>query len=196
TAADCDRQTLRLETTAATRAARQRHHVLLELLANRLGRRLFVASHDVREHALPWLAVRARRAARTVRELDLALARAVQDAVARLLRQLAPRRVRVEVVVLRESGNHRLAQVARRLAPRQDHTLEDRDDRVTDHEIRTHLATRAEAAAAVARTVRRVERELSRLELGHARAAVHAGVAFAEEMAFGLRGSGAPGLRG
>src|SRR5690606_6465642 len=158
------------------------HHEFLELITHRVGRRLLIATHHVREHALPRLAVCARSAARTVGELHLAPTGAVHDTAAYLLRQLAPRRVRIELIVLGQAGDDGLAQMPGRFTPRQDDTLEQRDDRIPNDECGADLATRAETAASVARAVGRVERELSRLQLGHARAAVNARVALAEQV--------------
>src|SRR5437879_8141880 len=54
-----DGEALRLETPAAACGARLLHHVLLELLAHRVRRRLAVALLDVIEHALPCRILRA-----------------------------------------------------------------------------------------------------------------------------------------
>src|SRR5690606_9981681 len=180
---DRDRQRVRTQASAPARRAREDRHELGELLAHRVRGRLLVPTLYVREHALPRLGVVALLAAGTEREPDRLARRTVQDRVPDRVGQLAPRRVRLEAVVLRQTRQDRMAQMARRLAPRQDHALRDRNDRIADHEVRVHLPARAETAARFARAVRRVERELARLQLRQARAAVRAGGTLAEEMA-------------
>src|SRR5690606_4388717 len=150
---------------AAARTAWQRRHVRLELFADGRGRGLLVAPFDVREHAFPRLLVGAGRAARAERELDGLAMGAVQDRLAHVFGQLAPWLVRREAVVPREPGDDRAPQVTGGLAPGQDHALEQRDYRVADHELGADLLARAQPAARLARAVRRVERELARLEL-------------------------------
>src|SRR5690606_20169684 len=76
----------------------------------------------------------------------------------------------------------RAAQVSGRLAPGEDHTLEERDDRVANDEFGADLATRPESAAGGAGAEGRVERELPGLELRHAGPAMNAGVTLAEEV--------------
>ena len=52
---------------------------------------------------------------------------AVENRVAHALRQIAPRRVEVELELTRQRRQHDLAQIPARLAPRQHHALENRD---------------------------------------------------------------------
>ena len=89
----------------------------------------------------------------------------MEERLARGITVLAPRCGQVELECLRESRQDDFAEIPARLAPRQDHTLEDRDAGVTEHEIGIDLAPSADAVALGARTERRVEGELPRLEL-------------------------------
>ena len=94
----------------------------------------------------------------------------------------APRRVEIELELLGERRENRLAQMSARLAPRENHALENRDARVAEDELFGDFVLHAEAAAARARAEGRVERELPRLELGEREPARRAAVALGEEL--------------
>src|SRR4029078_4738416 len=94
------------------------------------------------------------------------LRRPVEDRIAHRLWQLAPRRVEIELDVTRERREHDLPQISARLSPGENHTLENRDARIAEDELFAHLPPRAESTAFRTGAERRVEREMSRLELG------------------------------
>ena len=95
--------------------------------------------------------------------------------------QRLPRRVQIELECAGQTRQDDLAHVAARLAPRQDHPFQDRQARVAQHQVGAHLASGAESRAVGARTERRIERELPRLELGQRQAARGAGIALGKE---------------
>src|SRR6185312_17149254 len=106
-------------------------------------RRFAIAALHEREHAFPRALVFAVEALGVETERRLAPRGAVQNHLAHLRRQIAPRRVEIEFVLFGEGGEHRLAQMARRLAPRKNDALEDRDARIAEDELFGHLAARA-----------------------------------------------------
>ena len=84
--------------------------------------------------------------------------------------------------MLRQPRQNDLAQVAVGFAPRENHAFEDRDARITEDQLFTHAARGAEPTAHLARAERRIEREVSGLELGHADAAGGTAVALREHL--------------
>ena len=106
---------------------------------------------------------------------------AVEEAVAHPLRQVVPRRIQIELELLGEPRQDDASQIPVGFSPRQDDALENRQARVAEDELFAHLVPRAEAAARGARAERRVEREVSRLELRHRDAARRAPVALREQ---------------
>src|SRR3954464_9545317 len=96
--------------------------------------------------------------------------------------QLSPRRIEIESELLGESGQNHLLQIAIRLSPREDDTLEDADARIAENELLAHFATRAESTTRRTGAERRVEREVARLELRKRDAAFGAAVSFREEV--------------
>src|SRR5690606_11386666 len=101
-------------------------------------RGLAVAALHVGEDALP-LGIAILR--------DLLLLGAVEQRIAHLRWQLSPRGVELELELLGEAREDHAAQVAVRLAPREHHTLEDRDARITEDEVGRDFAARAESGA-------------------------------------------------
>ena len=85
----------------------------------------------------------------------------------------------------RPARRYRPPQVPRRVTPRQNHALENGHARIGSQEVRVDLLPSPEAAALLARTVGRVEGELTRLQLGEAGAAVVTGVVLAEHVGHG-----------
>src|SRR6185437_6203189 len=130
-----------------------------------------VAPLHVRENAFPL--PRQFRLAAFLRE-------AVQQHFPHALGQFSPRRVELELELLGERGEDHTAEVSVGLAPREHDALEDGDSRIAKYELRARRPARAEAAARRARPERRVEREVSGLELRHREAAVRAAVLLAE----------------
>ena len=99
-----------------------------------------------------------------VLHVDL-LVRAVQDDVADLLRELLPRGLRREAVRVRDGVQDPVPVLDPAARPRRERALGDRQVGVGDDERGVDLEADAEAVAGLARAVRRVEREVPRLEL-------------------------------
>ena len=175
------REALGAQPSPAARGARLFHHVFLELLAHAVGRGLTIAPLDVSEDAFP------RRLVFAVPPLAVVLIREgaarcpLQDHLAHRGGEVLPGRSEVELEGARERRQDHLAEIAARLAPRQDHAFEDREARVAQNEIGVDLAARAEPGTRRAGAERRVERELPRLELRKREAARGAGVALGED---------------
>ena len=172
--ADRDREAGRLETGAVALLARALAHVLLDLLADEVGFGLGVAPPQVGEDAVELgLVVPPAPLVVAVAHVD-AVGRALEEQVALLGRQLAPRGVGVDVVTL-DDGLEGLLHPARRQAERQQGALADGERVVGHHEIGVDLLRGAEPVAGGAGAVGVVEREDARLDLGHGDAAVQAG---------------------
>src|SRR3954464_8823827 len=92
--------------------------------------------------------------------------------------QLPPRRIEIESELLGESGQNHLLQIAIRLPPREDDTLEDADARIAENDLLAPFSTRAESTTRRTGAERRVEREVARLELRKRDAAFGAAVSF------------------
>src|SRR5579883_1566766 len=93
-----------------------------------------------------------------VTEFDLLLARAEQDRFARRLRQFAPRRFHVELVVLGQRLNH-LEEMRIAPVPAAHRALAETALRMRDHARRVEKLRHAEAIAGRAGALRRIERE-------------------------------------
>ena len=113
-----------------------------------------------------------------VRELDLVAARAVHDRLAHLGRNLLPRRIEAELVVLRERVEHRLQIV--HVGPRRDRAIGDAQVLVLHDQLRIEVHDRSDARAFRAGAVRAVEREHSRRDFRIRNSAIDAGKALAE----------------
>ncbi len=144
-------------------------HVLLDplLLQRRLG--LAIPALEARDDALERRQVAARAAAPVawpVGDVDLLIARAPQEQVALVAREIAPRDVDVDLVAV-DDPVHELVEEARACeVPGCQGSLGDRQRRVGHDELGIDLELRAESGAARARTVRRVEAEHARRHLG------------------------------
>ncbi len=182
---DGDGERFRAQPPTAARAARSLDHVCLELGAYRIGRRIGVAAFDVGDHALPRALVLAAELPRLHPDGGALAAGSVEDDVAHLRRELAPRRVEVELELLRQRGEDGSAQMSGWLAPRQDHAFQDRDPAIAEDEILAHFHSRSEAAALLTGAERRVERELARLELRKRGTTFRAAVALGKDLAGG-----------
>ena len=117
-----------LETASVALAARHLDHELLQLHAYRVGFGLVVPTLDVARAHLP---TRPRRSS----SVALAALVAVEHRVAHRLREVAPRRVEVELELTRQRRQHDLPQISARLAPRENHALENRDARIAEDEL-------------------------------------------------------------
>ena len=164
----CDqhRQALGLEPLAAAGLARLLDHELLERRPHRVAG-WTLGSAARRSGARPPSRSRTRLRPRAPSVWNLKRPGAPwSSACCAAALMLAPGRVEVELERLGERREHDLAQVAGRLAPGQDHALEDRDAGIAEHQLGVHLAPGADAVAVGAGAERRVEGELARLELG------------------------------
>src|SRR5690606_22319525 len=117
------RQGLGTQALAVTRRTRHLDHVSLEVGAHCIARRLPPAPRDIGQYSLP-LPLDLATAATLCGPGDLATRQAVEQRIARLRRDLRPRRVERELEEPRQRGEHDLADVAARLTPGQDHALE------------------------------------------------------------------------
>ncbi len=159
-----------------TGGTRPHAHVLLDLLALVLGVGLAVAPLEVRHDPLEARGVVALAAeAVAVANLDALAVRAVEEDLALLGGQGAPRLLDVNAEALGERGSHLLVVAGTRSRPRRERALRDREVGVRHDEVRVDLELRAEPGAALAGALRRVEGENARLELGHRGAALQAG---------------------
>ena len=112
-AVEAHEQAFLLEPRAVAGRTRPHVHVRLEELAHAFGLGFLVAAIEPLQHALEGLRVLGAMVPALVGELDLLAARAVHDRLAHLGRNLLPRRVEAELVVLRERVEHRLQIVHR-----------------------------------------------------------------------------------
>ena len=180
-AADAHRARLGPQARALARRARHHRHELLDLLALELGFRLAVAPLEVVDDPLELRRVGAPApVAVAVGDLDAVAVGAEEEEVLGVVVEVLPRQLEVDVVLLGDRLGDLLVVVRRRVRPRQQRALADRQRRVGHHEVGVDLHLRAEAGAALARAVRRVEREDPRLELRHRGAARQAGEALGE----------------
>ena len=176
---DQHRQALGLEPLAVTGGAGLLDQKFLERHAHGIAGGLAVAALDVPEHAFPFALVVALAPATVGREAE-APGRAVHEGLPRRLRVLAPGGVELEPERLREGGQHHLPEIARRLAPGEDHALEDGDTGIAQDQVDVHFLPRAQAVAVGAHAEGRIEGELPGLELRHREPADRAGKAFGE----------------
>ena len=105
-----------------------------------------------------------------------------QHQIAMLLRQLGERRGRVEAIRLRQPLDGFAHQLPVALGPGGDGPVEERFRLVRHHEPRIEVVGRAQPLAALAGTVRRVEREGPRRHLRHRQPARDAGQLAREEL--------------
>src|SRR5581483_8919085 len=161
---------------------RPERHVLLDLLAGEVRVGLPVAALEPGHDPLELGGVRtAAPEAVAIRDLDSIAVGPIEEELARLLRQLLPRRLEIDSVALRDRLRELVVVVRSAHRPRRDRALADRERGIRDHEVRVDLHLRAQAGAAWTRPVRRVEREDPRLELGEARTVDRTGELLAEQ---------------
>ena len=177
----------RLEARAVALRAGPEAHVLLDplpLLA-RVG--LAVAPLEVAQDALERHRVLALAAHPVlVLDEDPVAVRAVEEPALLLLGQLAPRQVGVDLVAVGDRLDHALVEARAADRPRHERALGDRDGRVGHEHVRVDLELGAEAGAARAGAVRRVEGEDARLELGQRDAVLGAGEVLGVEEALAV----------
>ena len=186
--ADRDGEHLGLEPRAPALRARAEAHVLLDPLAllRRVG--LAVAALEVLDDPLEGEHVRALAAHPVaVPDVDPLAAGAVQEEVLLLVRQLLPRPVEVDLPLVGDRLDDRLVEARAAHRPRDERALADRERRVGDEQVGIDLLLRAEAGAARAGAVRRVEREHARLELGQRDAVLGAREALGERQLLAVR---------
>src|SRR5256885_1809839 len=151
-----NREALGLEALAAARGAGLLHHELFELFAHAVGRGLPVAALDVLEDAIPPRLVLAVPLIAVIMERARTARGTAQEHLARGCGEGLPRRVQVELECAREAREHDFAEVPHGLAPRQDDTLENREDRVSQHQVGVYLPPSPGPGAFGARADRRV----------------------------------------
>ena len=186
-AADRDREHGRLEAGAVAVRARPEAHVLLDPLALLARVGLAVAPLEVAQDALERHRVLALAAHPVlVLDEDPVAVRAVEEPALLLLRQLAPRQVDVDLVAVGDRLDHALVEARAADRPRHERAVGDRDGRVGNEHVGVDLELRAEAGAARAGTVGRVEGEDARLELGQRDAVLGAGEVLGEQVALAV----------
>ena len=178
------REALGLEPLAATRRARLLHHELSQLLAHAVGRRLAVAALDVFQDSVPSRFVLAVPLLAVVLKREFPARRSLEQHLARGRGQVFPGGVQVELEGAGETWENDLAEIAAGLAPGEHHTFEQRQARVSQHELGIHLAPGPQPGTLGTRAERGVKRELARLELGQREPARGTGVALGEERRF------------
>jgi len=149
--------------------------VFRQFLAHRRRLRFAVAALHVGRDALERVAARDRVAALVdVLELDLALAAAVEDEIADLVRQRLERHLQIEARVARERLHH-LEVVGVAPVPAAHRAPGDAQLRVRDDALGVEELARAQPVAGLAGADGVVERKQSRFHLGHRVAAFRAG---------------------
>ncbi len=193
-AADLHAQRLGLEPEAVAGGAGDIGEVFRHLLACPVALGLAPAPLEVGHHALERLLGLIGAHAVVVDELDGVLAGAVEDGVLRLLRQILPFGVEVELVVLAERVERLDVVGARRLGPGRDRTRAQGLVLVRDDEIGVDVLLDPEPAADRAGAERIVEREQPRLDLGDGEARHRAGEFLREDQPLGGVVAGPVGL--
>ena len=165
--ADRDRERLGPEARAVTRGTGPERHVLLDPLLLQCGLGLAVAPLEPGDDPFERRHVAARAPVpRAVRDVDLLGARAPQEQVLLILRELAPGGVHVDLVALRDAADELVEEARAREVPGRERPLRNRQVVVRDDHVGIDLELRPETRAAGARTVRRVEAEDARRHLG------------------------------
>ena len=196
-AADLDCQRLGLEPGPTALRAGHLAHVALVALTRPLGVGLGVPALDERHDTLESRGVGTVPAV-TVAVLDVDLVvLAVQDRLARPVRQGVPRLVQRELQVLAQRGQHpqEVLGRARSLSPGRDGALADRQVLVGDQQVGVDLQLGAQTAALGAGAERGVERERARLELVHGQGVVVGAGHLLRVAAFAPRRPWGPGRR-
>ena len=165
--ADGDRERLGPEACAVACGTRPQRHVLLDPLLLQCGLGLAVAALEPGDDALERRHVAARAPVpRPVGDVDLLGARAPQEQILLILRQLAPGSVHVDLVALRDAADELVEEARAGEVPGRERALRDRKVVIRDDHVGIDLELRPEARAARACAVRRVEAEDARRHLG------------------------------
>ena len=168
--ADGDREHLGLEARAVADRAGPEAHVLLDPLALLARVGLAVAALEARDDPLEGEHVRPLAAHPVaVLDVDLVAVGAEEEEVLLLLGQLLPRQLEVDLVAVGDRLDDRLVEARVAERPGHERALADRERRVGHEQVGVDLLLGAEARAARAGAVRRVEREDARLELRQSR---------------------------
>src|SRR6202162_3528660 len=186
-AADLDRERLRLQAPPRARRTGLGRHVRFELRAVLRVFRLAVAALEHRDEPLEGGAPVVLPLLRHVRELDLVLPRSVKDDLSRRPWQFPEGLVEPELVMLCEHGHLPGAPVCRTGLHDRDGAVGDGLLRRNDEALRVRLQDRAEARALGTRPVRRVERKEARSDLGQRGPAVGARVVGGEDLLGAVR---------
>src|SRR5262249_35041860 len=137
-----DRQTLRPQPLAAAGLAELLHHVLFERFPHSIAAGLAVTALDIAQHPFP-LALEVAAFATVPREAE-ATRRPVQDRTSGILAQLSPGSGKIELEGPGQRRQYHFPEVAARLAPRQNDTLENRNARIADNQLGVHLPPSAD----------------------------------------------------
>ena len=206
-AADGDREHLGLQPRAVADRAGPEAHVLLDPLALLARVGFLVAALEARHDPLEGEHVRALAAHPVaVLDVDLVALGAEQEQVLVLLGEVLPGQLEVDLVAVGDRLDDRLVEARVAERPGHERALADRERRVGHEQVGVDLLLGAEAGAARAGAVRRVEAEDARLELRQADAVLGAGEVLAEgelvavehvddDQAVGKRGCGLDRLR-
>src|SRR5216683_2891804 len=183
-AADLDAQRLRLEPIAVAGFAGYVGEIFAEFLARPFAFGLAVAAIDIGDDALERLLGVVGAHAVFIGEFYLIFARAMQDRVLRLFRQVLPLGVERELVEFAERGQG-LDVIGRgRFRPRRDRALAQGQFLVGNDQLFVDVLLDAEAAAGRTGAVRIVEGEESGLDFRNREAGNRAGEFFREENPF------------
>ena len=152
-------------------------HQLLQLGAQLVILRLAVASDEVRDDTFKWFAPWVHLSAHPVVENHLLIARAIEQKLLDVVRQVLPGRGQAELVLLSEAAqvvvvedDHAMAA----LAPQGDGTLFDGKRRVGHNRLWRENQAHPKAIASGAGSIRGVEGEVARQWLAEAQVAVDA----------------------
>ena len=183
--ADLHAQRLGLEPVAVAGGAGDVGEIFRHLLARPVALGLAPAPLEIGDHAFERLRGLIGAQPVVVDEADRVLARAVEEGVLRLLRQVLPFGVERELVVLAERLQ-RLDVIGRgRFRPRRDRAAAQGPVLVGNDEIGVDVLLDAEPAAGRTGAERIVEREQPRLDLGNGEARHRAGEFLREDQALG-----------
>ena len=178
---DGHRERLRLEAHPVTVGTFGHNHILFELGANRIAGRFVVPALHIGEDSFP---------PPFDCRFTFLFGMAVQQRLLHSRRKFSPGHVQFELELLRQAWQNHAAQIAVGLTPWEHDTFENRDAGIAQHQLGDGRAPRAKSAAGRARAKGRVEREVTRLELGQGDAAVRAAVFFTEELALAFIAAG------
>ncbi len=180
-AADLDTQRLRLQPVAGAAFARNVAEILAELFARPLALGFAEAAFDIGDHALERLLGVVGAHAVFIGELDFVVAGAVQQGILRLLRQVLPLGVEGELVELAERLQRLHVIGGRRLCPRRDRALAQRQLLVGNDEFRIDVLFDAKAAAFGTGAIRIIEREQPGLDFRNGETGHRTGELFREQ---------------